>query len=388
MLAIMAELNVFALTNQELKADEKKSQPKNIKESIKRRAKKRTPFSIPANKLKFESLSMFKEDEGESDVTADYTPEDDVVLVIDPEMDEVPEDTEAAESAAEELIGNHVCKCSICGANYVTDAEITEELEIEDEECPVCGETGDQIVVGVITPMEELSTEDEEDLDGDDVEEADDEEDFDFDFDEEEPVEDEGEEAEDEDDEDFGESFRRARLRKEAARPMPRKRVRTEGKATRRPLARKSSRPAYAFDEAVFNRMLTQFAKENYANVRTVKITEGTLRGSKITLSGEVTTTKGSRRPIKFVAEDFKPGKVVVISFKEIGPFTESIKTNKPSFIVECKVTGTIITPMTLRYSYKAKNAGVKESKATYSVTGKVLSESIRRPARRAKRSK
>ena len=390
----MADLNVFALTNQELRADEKKSQksqPKSIKESIKRRAKKRVPFSIPANKLKFESLSMFKEDEGESDVTADYTPEDDVVLVIDPEMDEVPEDTEEAESAAEELIGNHVCKCSICGANYVTDAEITEELEIEDEECPVCGETGDQIVVGVITPMEELSTEDEEDIEGDDIESEDEgEEDFDFgDFDDEEPADDEGEEAEDEDDEDFGESFRRPRMRKEAAkRPLPRKRVRNESKVARRLAARKPSRQPYAFDEAVFNRMLTQFAKENYANVRAIRITEGTLRGSKISLSGEVTTTKGSRMPIKFVAENFKPGKVVVISFKEIGPFTESIANDKPSFIVECKVSGSVITPMTLKYSYKTKNAGIRESKATYSVTGKILSESVRRPARRAKRSK
>lgn len=404
----MAEtLNVFEMTNRALRdaeASEKKSdvkkeskatakKPASVKESIAKKArqtKARKPFAIPANKLKFESLSMFKEADGdeevdaEFDVTADYTPEDDVVLVIDPEMEEVPEDVEEAESAAEDMVGNHVCKCSICGANYVTDAEIDEEVEIEDAECPVCGETGDQIVVGVITPVGELSDEDKADIDDVDVEE-------------EETFEDEDgkEEDEEEVDVDFEDEYEES-----VQRPMTSRKPIARRPLARRPLARKteSARPArklagrkpatatpegYAFDEVTFNRMLTQFAKENYENVRSVRIAKGSIKRGTLTLEGIVTTTKGSKRTIKFVAENFEPSARMTIKFREIGPFTESVKSDKPSFILECRLIGKAIKPMALRYSYIAKNAGMRESRARYSVTGRVLSESVRRPARK-----
>lgn len=416
----MAEtLNVFEATNKLLReadASEKKSakkeskapakKPASVKESVSKRVrstKARKPFAIPASKLKFESLTRFHEAEGDDtadddfDVTADYTPEDDVVLVIDPEMEEVPEDAAEAQAAAEEMVGDHVCKCSICGANYVTDTEIDEEVEIEDAECPVCGETGDQIVVGVITPVGELSDEDQADLDDVDVEdeEGDEEVDVDVDFDDID-AEDEGE------DEDYDESLNRRRLaRKPMARrtesakrmskPMPRRpKTRTESARPARPVRNVASRKTatampegYAFDEVTFNRMLTQFAKENYENVRSVRISKGSVKRGTLTLEGIVTTTKGSKRTIKFVAEDFKPTARMTIKFREIGPFTESIKSTKPSFILECRLVGKAIRPMALRYSYVAKNAGMKESRARYSVTGKVLSESVRRPARK-----
>ena len=357
----MAALNVFELTNQELhkteKSQSKKSTKKPVKESVRKPfAKRRKVYDIAASKLRFESKTRFLEDEDfdDIDVTADYEPEDDVVLVIDPDMEEVPETVEEAEAEAEALIGSHVCKCSICGANYVTDAEITEEMEIEDEECPVCGETGDQIVVGVITPSEELSDEDKADVDGveeeeeeevEETEETDDGEEFE-------------EEEEEEEEEDFGESVRRGR--------------RTS----------KRNRTAYSFDEATFNRMLTTFAKENYSNVKFVKISKGSVRGSRLTLEGIVTTTKGSKRPIKFVCENFKPGRTMSIKFREIGPFTESTRNSGVTFIAECALRGNVIVPRVLRYNYKAKNAGVRESRNTYSVTGRVLSESYKRQKR------
>ena len=407
--------NVFELTNallresreKETQADtaaDKKIRP-TVKESVSgdkvRSTKARKPFEIPCNKLKLESLSMFKEADGddeiedEVDVTADYTPEDDVVLVIDPEMEEVPEDAAAAAEAAEEMVGDHVCKCSICGANYVTDTEITEETEIEDAECPVCGEVGDQIVVGVITPVGELSDEDSADLDDVDVEEEEDFEEFEDDG--------EGEDFEEEDFEegDYEESLNRAR---DARRAMAQRRTapvrRTESakpvrptrpSTTKRPVTRKpvtEMADGYAFDEVTFNRMLTQFAKENYANVRSVKISSGSLKRGKLTLEGVVTTTKGKKRTIKFVAEDFKPSARMTIKFREIGPFTESIKSSKPSFILECRLSGKAIRPMALRYSYVAKNAtsDVRESRARYSVIGKVLSESVKRNTQTRKR--
>lgn len=403
----MAELNVFELTNKELRASEttkstKKpsadTKKKAVKESVKQtktmRRKSRKPFDIPANKLQLESLTKFKqfleaEGDDDSDVTADYTADDDVVVVIDPEMDEVPEDTEAAEDAAEELVGQHVCKCSICGANYVTDAEINEDLEMEDEECPVCGETGEQIVVGVITPTEEISDEDQADLDDVDVDVEDDGEDVDVDA-----------EFAEEDEDDFEESVKRSRAKtvrrktesaRRASRPEKRlarkvesttKRPTTKRPITKRPATKKVTEGA-EFDEKTLSRMLTTFAKENYSNVKFVKISSGTVRGKRLTLEGTVTTTKGVKRPIKFVCENFVPAQRMSLKFREIGPFTESIKGQKVTFIVECVKRGKTIIPATLKYNFKAKNAGVRENKATYSVTGRVLSESVRRPAKR-----
>ena len=372
----MADLNVFQMTNQELHKTEKKSVPvrKSVKESVRRAGKKRVPFNIPANKLKLESLSFFKEADEDTtdDVTADYTPEDDVVIVVDPDMDEVPEDVEDAEAAAEELIGSHVCKCAICGANYVTDAEITEETEIKDETCPVCGEVGDQIVVGVITPTEELSDEDSDELYGDEG-------DFE-DFEEEGEVEDNGEDFEEEEEEEVEEES--------LARPVRHTVRRRFESAKRRPMRRtapasRKVENTLGFDEVSLNRMLTTFAKENYANVRSIKISKGSVRGTRLTLEGVVTTTKGSKQPIKFVARDFKKAPRMTIGFKEIGPFTESVKNAGPTFTLECVMKGSNIVPAALRYSYKAKNAGMKESRQTYSVTGRVLSESVRKPARR-----
>ena len=402
----MAELNVFELTNKELRASEstnKKSttpsaetKKKAVKESVRKtiRRKARKPFDIPANKLQLESLTKFKqfleaEGDDDSDVTAEYTADDDVVVVIDPEMDEVPEDTEAAEEAAEELVGQHVCKCSICGANYVTDAEINEDLEMEDEECPVCGETGEQIVVGVITPTEELSDEDQAEIDDVDVDVDDDGEDIDVDA-----------EFDEEDEDDFDESIKRSRARtirrknesarraqRSAKRPIRRTEsansTRTSAKRPTTNRVSKKVNEGAEFDEKTLNRMLTTFAKENYSNVKFVKISSGTVRGKRLTLEGTVTTTKGMKRPIKFVCENFVPTKRMSLRFREIGPFTESVKGQKVTFIVECVMRGKTIIPATLKYNYKAKNAGVRESKATYSVTGRVLSESVRRPAKR-----
>lgn len=385
----MATLNVFELTNQELRKDEKqqaKQEKKTVKESVSKRIRKeskRKPFAIPTSKLKFESLSKFlgllEDDNAEdSDVVANYTPDDEVVLVIDPDMDEVPEDVDAAEEAAEDLIGSHICKCAICGANYVTDNDLAEDMDVVEETCPVCGEEGDQIVVGVITATDELSDEDKADIDDVDVEDevTETEDDGEVDFEEEEDVD-----FEEEEDEDFEESVKRSRMRtmKRKAESIRRKPLTRKPVVQKKETYKESKDSDVSFDEVTFNRMLTTFAKENYANVKFVKVSKGTVRGKKLTLEGVVTTTKGSKRPIKFVCEDFKTSRKMTLNFKEFGPFTESVKNTGATFVVECVTTRGKITPVSLRYSFKAKNAGIKESKNLYSVTGKVLSESVRR---------
>ena len=393
----MAQLNVFELTNAELSKSLKESAPtakkstakksvkrsKKVTESAKIGRKFRTAKKITANKLRVESL-RFVEDAEENDEVIDYTPEDDVILVIDPEMEETPETVEDAVDAAEELVGDYVCKCAICGANYVCDCEdVAEDLESEEGECPVCGETGEQIVVGEIAPTEDVVEDD------DNADEATDEEDGDADVDIDINVDD----ADDED-ADFEESLAKARrrtalrresakrvrkapkMRKESARKPMAKRV--PSKRTRVESAKKTRTTEYNLDEVTLNRMLTKFAKENYENVRFVKITSAKCKNNRLTLEGVVVTKKGSKRSTKFVAENFKPSKAMTVNFKEIGAFTESAVSKTPAFTINFNMDRNVITPVALRYKYD-----VKENKATYRVEGKVMNESVktRKPA-------
>lgn len=402
------EINVFEMTNTALKSlyDAPK---KSVKESVKRKkatkkeAVKRIPKFASSN-IRIESLSFMKEAD-EEEFT--FEPDDEVVVVIDPEMEEVPATEEEAQEAADELVGCEICKCSICGANYACDCEETIEEDVDGEVqtvvvdgvCPVCGEEGTQIVVGEIVPVdgevdEEEFVDDEEIVDDNgDVEITDDE----FEFDDEGEIEEEScgkkkkescskKEGCDEEDEKKAqrkENVRRAvksasiRAKKENAsrKPMrkPTRKV-MERKAMCRPMnkrvAEKASRPVreFKFDEAKLSRLFTKFAKENYSNVASVRFTKGNLRNGKLTLEGVVRTAKGSKRTIKLVSENYKKTDKR-IRFVEYGPFTESVKTNNRSFVVECAYKAGVVTPMSLRYNFKAVDMTettkrpVKESK-------------------------
>ena len=424
----MATLNVFEVTNSELSKALKES-VKPVKKTAKKAAKKVNESkkvgakfakkTIGVNKIKLESMQFFKENEDNEEVF-DYTPDDEVVLVIDPEMEETPEDVEEAEEEAEELVGDYVCKCSICGANYICDCEeieaLGEDLEEEEAECPICGETGEQIIVGEITPTEDAVDTDAEEEDEEEV-------DVDVDVDEEEPAEDESDEDndvdininidaddfdddanEEEEDDDFAESIKRAKrrtlmrresakrakMRKESKAPVAKKRVAKRPMAKRpavesklsakRPLPKKSlaKKPVteskgFDIDETTLNRMLTKFAKENYSNVRFVKIKNGSFKNNTLTLEGVVVTTGNSKRPTKFVCENFKKGNNVVATFKEVGAFTESA-IGKNNFTINFVKKANMYTPVALRYSYN-----VKEGKEAFRVSGKVMNESIKR---------
>lgn len=427
----MATLNVFEVTNSELSKALKESNKPAKKATKKMTESKKVGkkySKIAANKLKLESMQFVIEAE-DNDEVIDYTPDEDVVLVIDPEMDETPADDEAAEEAAEALVGDYVCKCAICGANYVCDCEeieaLGEDLEEAEAECPVCGEVGEQIIVGEITPTEEVAETE------DDVEETETEDDVDVDVD----VEDDFADANDDgdvdidinidaddftDDEDFDESIQRAKrrtaMRRESAKKtamrkeskiLPRKttkRPAVESKLSakrptmksklsakrpamesklsakrpmpKRPMTKRPVAEQFQIDEVTLNRMLTKFAKENYGNVRFVKINNGSLRKNTLTLEGVVVTTKGSKRATKFVCENFKKGNTVVATFKEIGAFTEcASKTNaKNNFTINFVNKNNTYMPTALRYSYN-----VKEGKNIYNVSGKVMNESIKK---------
>lgn len=397
----MATLNVFELTNEELnkartmkesksKTSKSKKTSKVVRESKKigkYRKVERLTKKIPANKLQLESLRFVEEAELNDEII-DYTPEEDVVLVIDPEMDETPETEEEAEEAAEELIGDYVCKCAICGANYICDhSEINEDLESEEGECPVCGETGEQIVVGEITPAEDVVDDVEDDEDVDDIEDeevpdadeidddADDEfvDDFDDEFEDEVPEEDEEEDVVDEYEESISRAKRRTNLRRESA-----MRKRMTRPVESRTLPKKSRKvtesKTYNLDEVTLNRMLTKFAKENYDNVRFVKITNGKCQGSRLTLEGTIVTKNNSRRSTKFVCENFRPSTTMSAKFTEIGAFTENAISRGPAFTIDFRTRNNTITPVALKYSYK-----VKENRNKFLVSGKVMNESFQK---------
>jgi len=169
----MADINVFELTNMALKnLDTDKTTKKSVSESVKRTSKKRAMKEnkalpkISFKKLKLESLKTMNEDDD-----FEFTPDDEVVLVIDTEMEEVPETEEDAVAAAQELVGNNVCKCSVCGANYIcTDNVIEEDVDgevtmvAEEGVCPICGEEAPQIVVGeIVADVAEEPAEEPED---------------------------------------------------------------------------------------------------------------------------------------------------------------------------------------------------------------------------------
>ena len=391
----MATLNVFELTNEELNKSKKTATNESVKKTTKTAKKKAVKESvkkfgklgkkIPANHIKLESLRFVEEAEEDGEII-DYTPEEDVVLVIDPEMEETPATEEEAEEAAEELVGDFVCKCAICGANYICDCEevTAEDLESEDAECPICGETGEQIIVGEITPTEDAvadedEAEDEAEDEVDDVEEVEvvDDADIADEFADDEEEADEFDAAEEEDD--FGESINRAKnrtaLRREAAARRRAAKMESKKPIAKRPMPKKPVKESKTLnlDEVTLNRMLTKFAKENYDNVRFVKITNGKFQGRKLTLEGTVLTKKGSKRNVSFTCENFILGKTISANFAESGVFTEGA-SRKPAFIVDFQTRKGVVTPVSLRYSYK-----VTENKNKYLVSGKVMNESFKR---------
>ena len=123
---------------------------------------------IPVKKLKVESFKILEDAENFDELDAQFavdpeeSGEDEVVLVIDPEL---PSDEEAPEDAAQDMIGDSVYKCSVCGSNYVCDcnAEKNESIEVDENgeptECPICGDDAEQILIGEIAPAEDAGEE-------------------------------------------------------------------------------------------------------------------------------------------------------------------------------------------------------------------------------------
>lgn len=367
--------------NESVNTTEKAENKTKIKESVNKteaKAEKVVKESVALNKLRFT-----KED------VENLQPEEDVMVVYNPDLtdDMSAEDVEAA---ADALIGHDICKCGICGANYVGDCDdhkceeepiivaneedfveaepaddeneyddfsesllfkhITEDVDDEepvdntadaadtetDEDttesadcvCPVCGATENQIVVGEIAPIDD--EDDEEPESSEEPETTDNTEDAAVEEPTEEPTEEETESEES---------------------------------------VKETEDSNIDIDESVLNRLFNKFAAENYDNVKRVKFNHGCLVNGELRLEGKVLSKKGSVRPIVITSEGFKlSDDTTRIRISERGPFTESaiIAKNRVPFVLECKISGNKIDLTALKYQYT-----VQESAHKYSVSGR-----------------
>ena len=383
--------------------EELMTQNRQLTESVIRTNKKsvkiesNAPKKINIKKLKFESKRIFEDadfDELDREFAIDpeEAAEDEVVLVIDPEA---PADEEIPEEAAEEMIGDFVYKCPICGANYVCDcdAEKNEALEVDEEgvpvECPICGDDAEQILVGEIAPAEEQKPEDEHEMPPVEAEE--------------EPKEEE--KVEEKEEEIIEDSVKRTPIvRKESAmRRRPIRRRRTESRVRRAMPKRRlredfeedaivfepiepieEEKPAVAIDAEVvnltidehrFESLMRKMIRENFKSTPMFKINNAVVDKGTLRFAYTVTEGKKKARRGLLIAEGYKDNaRRFTLSVRDKGVFTESV-TKRPAFIVECVKIGKQIVPVSMRYNFTKK---VNES--LYRISGSVkLAEGMRR---------
>lgn len=359
------KLNAQKVASKALSESVIKSEAKTIKESIK--------------------LGKIRFTEDIDDI--DIQPSEDVVVVysdkITPEMS-----AEEVEKAAEELIGSTICKCGICGANYIaddnhkhtddiegedeiedsllfTDDEDLGAVDVEDEEfkeslifteetvsdkinvdtdeteeiideeseniesdtiCPVCNAEDTQVEVGIIAPNEESKEETEDDDKSDDSEETEETEDKD---------DTKTEETEETDDESDNE----------------------ETKDDDSDVKEESIN----FKDRAFNILLNKFVRENYKNIKSIRIDEGRCEDGELVFEGVVNTFKGSTYPVTFktVKYAYTEG-VLKLRMTESGVFTESaeIKEGRVPFVLECAARNGYIVPRVLKCKYNVRESG------------------------------
>ena len=400
---------------EQLMAQNRDLAPVEPKRTVKKESKK-----IPVKKIKLESRKIYEEEDLDAiddkfsvDMdTIEDADTDEVVLVIDPELP--AEGEEEPEVEAEEMVGDMVYKCPVCGANYLCDCDHLEEEGIEVDEdgtpvaCPICGDEADQILVGEIAPAEDVKPEDEteqEPIDPDEgekeeekPEEAEDE--FKVDFEEKEEVEEESvkrEACKDNEKKEDAPKARRPMLRpsprKEESvdrprrpiphRPMPRRpRV---AESAKRPLMNKRTNlprrkvESLEIDDFRFESLMNKHFRENYKGNPVCKLRDASIDKNN-TLRLEYVIRNGNKKPVTgtLAVENFKVGngRNVVLTVKDItNTFS---KSNKPAFMMECVKIGNKINPTSLRYNYVRK-----VNTESYQVSGKVsLNESAPRTKR------
>lgn len=376
-----------------------------------RKSRKKTEGrKISFKKIKIESRRFLEDtdpDEIEQDFTvAEEETPDEVVLVIDPDLsdsEEVPED------AAEEMIGDDVYKCPVCGANYVCSCNedgIYEDVVVDDEgvpvECPVCGDDSDQILVGTITPADEatgdstdLPPQDIEDNIDDDINDTADE-----DFVDEVPEDEEIEE------ESFKKSTRKSVRRESTAlKKSSKKRKKYEGLLEDEDLEDlddaemildipcegdecyddnddnednedapdivvNDSEVTFMLDDTKLESMLNRLIRENYKGAPRCKITKVKSNGRTLKIE-YVVRCNGKSLKGCLIGEGYTPkSKRFSIAFRNIGKTFESV-SKSPIMKVDFMRSGRQIVPTQMDYNYRVK---VNESlyRVKGSISGKV----------------
>lgn len=247
------------------------------------------------------------EDENEVDMV------DDIVVVVDPELDEqeitqtagkaqeIVDNTEDGEvPSTDEYVGDLTYTCPVCGNTFFSDGELS-----EGDTCPVCGEVPDGFVlVGEVQTAEDAGlkddTEEEEIVDGD--------EDLIADVD----LDDEVEE-------------------------------RKENKMVRRPV--RKVRPLN-LDESTFNPFLTKFIRENYKNAKSFVIENASVnrKSGRLVFECKITFKSGNTKKVNLKAENYRSGKCILkvrddgafkIESKKSAPILMSVSTNNN--VIKCE---------------------------------------------------
>lgn len=331
---------------------------------------------INLKNIKVESRRVFEEkdfddlDQEFAGTPSDENP-DEVVLVIDPE---IPSEEEVPEDAANNMVGDLVYKCPVCGSNYVCDCESSlkgEGIEVDDSgvptECPICGDDADQILVGEIAPAEGAGEETAPEMldtgDNEDPEGSDDEDEFDeSDEDSEEEVEEESlNEGLEDGSDDFDDCVDCDSAMELAVPEEPAGPEETPAPA----VEINQSTVELVLDDKKFESLMAQIIKENYKGSPSFKITRCTSRGTQLKLEYFVREGRKVTKGV-LVGEGFdRDSRKMRIKFVDKGAFTESF-AKTPSFIVECVRVRNAVTPVSAKYNYK-----VKVNESLYRVSGK-----------------
>lgn len=115
------------------------------------------------------------------------------------------------------------------------------------------------------------------------------------------------------------------------------------------------------FKDRAFNILLNKFVRENYKNIKSIRINEGRCEAGELVFEGVVNTLKGSTHPITFKTVKFAYTEgVLKLRMTESGVFTESaeIKEGRVPFVLECAARNGYIVPRVLKCKYNVRESG------------------------------
>lgn len=267
--------------------------------------------SLKENKKKFED---------EEDLPDDTIDVDDAVVVVDPELSaddyednldalqDIVDDTEEDEEpVTTDYIGKLIYVCPTCGNNFFSDSKVE-----DDSECPVCGETVSKfILVGEVKSPEDAA-EDYPDPESDDYTEEP--------FDDEGDIEEVDSETDDQSEEPKEENF--------------------------------------SIDEKSFNTLLTKFVRENYKNVRSMKVSKATTKGKNLKLECNISMKSGNTKKSIVTIRDFKYLASRPVKFEATLDKAFKVESKGAPLAITTKMQGRRLKALKADYSFTSIKEG------------------------------